>query len=227
MKTDNAKMKVEIWSDIVCPFCYIGKRKFEAALSEFKAASDVEIIWKSYQLSPAMKTVPGKSSHQYLAEHKQISLGEATALNNRVAGWAQQVGLAFNFDKAVPANTFMAHRFLHLARQHGLQSEAEEKLFSAHFTEGKNCDDLQTLVAIGSEIGLDASLVQDVLESDGFAAEVRNDIAEARELGLRGVPFFVFDRKFALSGAQDSSIFLNTLEKAFDSWQKENPGLAT
>jgi len=223
MSTIKSKMKIEIWSDVVCPFCYIGKRKFEAALSDFKHASDVEIIWKSYQLSPEMKTIPGKSIHQYLSEHKRISLSEATAMNSQVAGWAMQVGLQYHFDKAIPANTFRAHRFSHLAKQHGVQNEAEEKLFSAYFTEGKNIDDLETLVQIGTEIGMEASSVKEVLESDKYADAVRSDIQEAYSLGLRGVPFFVFDRKYSVSGAQDSKVFLTTLEKAYESWRKENP----
>lgn len=210
-------MKIEIWSDVVCPFCYIGKRKFEAALADFKHASDLEIIWKSYQLSPEMKTVPGKSIHQYLSEHKRISLSEATSMNNQVADWAKNVGLQYNFDKAIPANTFMAHRFSHLAKQHGVQNEAEEKLFSAYFTKGKNIDDVETLSQIGAEIGIDAELVRKTLESNEYADAVRNDIQEAINLGLRGVPFFVFDRKYAVSGAQDSKVFLDTLEKAFES----------
>lgn len=223
MNTVNNKMKVEIWSDVICPFCYIGKRKFEAALVDFKYASNIEIIWKSYQLSPEMKTVPGKSIHQYLSEHKRISLEEAMALNYQVTGWAQHVGLQYNFDKAIPANTFLAHRFSHLALHHGLQNEAEEKLFSAYFTEGKNIDDVEILAQIGVEIGIDAGLVKSTLESDDYAEAVRSDILEAYSLGLRGVPFFVFDRKYAVSGAQDNKVFLNTLEKAFDLWRKENP----
>lgn len=223
MSSTKNKLKIEIWSDVVCPFCYIGKRKFEAAFAEFKHADDVEIIWKSYQLSPEMKTIQGKNIHQYLSEHKRISLGEATAMNNQVATWAQQVGLQYNFDIAIPANTFMAHRFSHLAKQQGVQNEAEEKLFSAYFTEGKNIDNVETLAQIGAEIGIEAGLVKSTLESNEYADAVRNDISEAWSLGLRGVPFFVFDRKFAVSGAQDSKVFLNTLEKAHDSWRKENP----
>lgn len=223
MSSTENKMKIEIWSDVVCPFCYIGKRKFEVALSDFKHANELEIIWKSYQLSPQMKTVPGKSIHQYLSEHKRISLEEATTLNNQVADWARQAGLQYNFDKAIPANTFMAHRFSHLARAQGVQNEAEEKLFSTYFTEGKNIDDVDTLAQIGAEIGIDAGLVKSTLKSDEYAEAVRNDIQEAYRLGLRGVPFFVFDRKYSVSGAQDSIVFLNTLEKAYESWRNENP----
>jgi len=223
MSSTKNKLRIEIWSDVICPFCYIGKRKFEAALAEYKYPNNLEIIWKSYQLSPEMKTVPGKSIHQYLSEHKRISLTEATSMNNQVADWAKNVGLQYNFDKAIPANTFMAHRFSHLAMQHGVQNEAEEKLFSAYFTEGKNIDDVETLTQIGSEIGIDADLVRNTLKSNEFADAVKNDIQEAFSLGLRGVPFFVFDRKYSVSGAQDSKVFLNTLEKAYESWQKENP----
>lgn len=223
MDSGKNKMKVEIWSDVVCPFCYIGKRRLETALSEFKEASTIEITWKSFQLSPDMQTDPGKNIHQHLSEHKRISLDQAKSLNNQVTGMAKQAGLVFNLDQAIPANTFNAHRFLHLAKHRGLQEEAEEKLFKAYFTDGKNNDDYQTLALIGSEIGLDPSEVMTVLESNQYADEVRQDIAEARQLGVRGVPFFVFDRKYALSGAQDSQVFLETLEKAFAAWRKENP----
>lgn len=223
MDSSKNKMKVEIWSDVVCPFCYIGKRKFEAALSEFKESSNLEITWKSFQLSPDTRTDPGKNIHQYLAEHKRISLEQAKSLNNQVTNMAKQVGLVFNFDQAIPVNTFNAHRFLHLAKQHGLQEEAEEKLFKAYFTDGKNTDDLQTLMLIGNEIGLDPADVKQVLESNQYTDEVRQDVADAHKLGIRGVPFFLVDRKYAVSGAQDSKVFLETLEKAFIVWRKENP----
>ena len=223
MDSSINKMKVEIWSDVVCPFCYIGKRKLEAALSEFKEASSIEITWKSFQLSPETRTDPGKNIHQYLAEHKRISLEQAKSLNNQVTNLAKQVGLVFNFDQAIPVNTFNAHRVLHLAKQHGLQEEAEEKLFKAYFTDGKNSDDPQTLMHLGSGISLDPAEVKQVLESNQYADEVRQDVAEAHKLGVRGVPFFLVDRKYAVSGAQDSKVFLETLEKAFTAWRKENP----
>lgn len=223
MDSSINKMKVEIWSDVVCPFCYIGKRKFEAAMSEFKESSNIEITWKSFQLSPETRTDPGKNIHQYLAEHKRISLEQAKSLNNQVTNMAKQVGLVFNFDQAIPVNTFNAHRFLHLAKQHGLQDDAEEKLFKAYFTDGKNTDDTQTLMLIGSEIGLDPAEVKQVLESNQYADEVQQDVTDAHKLGIRGVPFFLVDRKYAVSGAQDSKVFLDTLEKAFAAWRKENP----
>lgn len=222
MKTTENKMKVEIWSDIMCPFCYIGKRKFETALSQFSHASDVEIVWKSFLLSPDMKTAPEKNIHQFLAEHKDISIEQARNLNNQVALSARQNGLVYNFDKTIPANSINAHRLSHLAKQHGLQDKAEEILFKAYFTDGKNIDDIPTLILLGTEIGLDADKVKTALENNSYTDDVRQDIYKASQIGVRGVPFFLFNNKLAVTGAQDSSVFLNTLEKALSEWKKEN-----
>ena len=199
----------------MCPFCYIGKRKLESALAQFPHKNEVEVIWKSFQLSPDLKSDPGKNIHQYLSEHKGISLEQAKQMNDQVTRMAQQEGLTYHFDQSKVANSFDAHRFLHLAKQHGVQLEAEEKLFAAYFTEGKDIGDRETLIRIGQELGLDPAAVKSALESDQFAAAVHADIDEARRLGIRGVPFFVFDRKYAVSGAQDSSVFLAALEKSF------------
>lgn len=212
------KMKVEIWSDVMCPFCYIGKRKFENALKQFSNSGNVEIEWKSFQLSPHMKTAPDKSVHQFLSEHKGISLAQATSLNDRVTEMARQVGLDYRFDKAVPANSFKAHRFTHFAKKKDVQGKAEEALFNAYFTEGKNIDDTITLMKLGEEIGLDPLETKQVLESDEYSNEVRHDIHEAREIGVNGVPFFVFNRRYAVSGAQDPEAFLQVLKKSYDEW---------
>ena len=208
-------MKIEIWSDIMCPFCYIGKRRFDEALAQFAHKDQVEIEWKSFMLSPDMQTDPSKNINQFLAEHKGISLEEATGMNDHVANIAAQAGLTYNFDKAVVANSFNAHRFIHFAKQYGKQSEAEEKLFAAYFTEGKNIDDAPTLIAIAAEIDLDAAKLTNVMGSGAYAKDVLADIQEAQELGIRGVPFFVLNRKYAISGAQETAVFLDTLEKAF------------
>src|SRR5699024_8083466 len=215
-------MKIEIWSDIMCPFCYIGKRKFEAALNDFKNKDKVEVIWKSYQLSPDLKTQPEKSIHQFLAKHKGFSVEEAKQMNNQVAQMAAGEGLTFNYDDMVVANSFNAHRFAHFAKAHGKQNEAEELLFRSHFTDGKNIDDIATLVELGKELNLDANALQKSLESDDFAEDVKSDIREAMEIGVRGVPFFVFNRKYAVSGAQSSGVFLQTLEKSYEEWETEN-----
>jgi predicted DsbA family dithiol-disulfide isomerase len=219
----NKKMQVEIWSDVMCPFCYIGKRRFEKALEQYPDKDHIEIVWKSYQLSPDMKTDPSKNIHQYLAEHKGMSLQEAKNLNEQVSRMAAGEGLVYDLDKAVVANSFKAHRFAHFAKQAGRQDEAEEGLFRAYFTEGKNIDDTAVLLKMGEEIGLDSLALKTALENGDFADDVRGDIYEAQQLGVRGVPFFVFDRKYAVSGAQESTAFSQSLDRSFTEWRKENP----
>jgi predicted DsbA family dithiol-disulfide isomerase len=221
--TMNNKMKVEIWSDIMCPFCYIGKRKFETAFTQFPHKDKVQLVWKSFQLAPDLKTQPGKNIHQFLSEHKSISIEQAKAMNDHVTQMASQVGLVYNFDKSIVANSFNAHRFTHFAKQQGKQNEAEELLFRSYFTDGKNIDDYQTLIQLGVEIGLDIASLKAALENGSYADDVRADIIEAQQLGVTGVPFFVLDRKYAISGAQESQTFLETLTKAYEEWQKHNP----
>ena len=217
------KMKVEIWSDVMCPFCYIGKRKFEKALAQFPYGDKVQVEWKSFQLAPELKTQPEKSIHQFLSEHKGISIEQAKGMNDHVTQVARQVDLIYNFDRSIVANSFNAHRFTHFAKQYNKQNEAEEILFRSYFTDGKNIDDYQTLIALGKEIGLDAEVLKAALENGSYADNVRADIDEALKLGVRGVPFFVFNRKYAISGAQENNVFLGTLHKTFDEWRKANP----
>jgi predicted DsbA family dithiol-disulfide isomerase len=212
---DKEKMEIEIWSDVMCPFCYIGKRKFEQAVAQFPEREHLHVIWKSYQLSPDLVTDPNKDINQYLAEHKGMSVEEAKGLNDQVTQMAAEVGLEYNFDQSVLANSFDAHRFTHFAKQYNKQMEAEEMLFKAYFTDGKNIDDHDTLIQLGLEIGLDPALLEVALHNGSYAEEVRSDIYEAQQVGVRGVPFFVIDRKYAISGAQDSKTFLQALEKAY------------
>ena len=220
MESKENKMLVEIWSDVMCPFCYIGKRKFEAALAQFPDRADIQLVWKSFQLSPDMKTDTAKKIHQYLAEHKGFSLQEAKRMNDQVTLLAAKVGLIYNFDKSIVANSFNAHRFSHFAKQNGKQNEAEEKLFQAYFTDGKNIDDYSTLIQLATEIGLDAATLKVALENGMYADEVKKDVYEAQQVGVRGVPFFVFNRKHAVSGAQESQLFLQTLAKSFAEFRK-------
>jgi len=215
-------MKIEIWSDVMCPFCYIGKRRFEDALQQFEHKDEVEVEWKSFQLNPDMKTDPSVKINQYLADVKGWNLDYAQQMNNHVTEMAAQVGLTYDFDKAVVANSFNAHRLSHLAKKHGLGEAAEEALFKAYFIEGKNIDDKDTLIGLGVSIGLNADEIKQTLESDAFAEEVRYDIAEAQQLGIRGVPFFVMNNKYGVSGAQAVPVFFETLEKSFVDWQQEN-----
>lgn len=216
-------MKIEIWSDIMCPFCYIGKRRFEAALEQFSHKDKVEVEWKSFLLSPDVETDPSKNMNQFLAEHKGISVEEARQMHAYVTDMAAKSGLQYNFDIAIPANSFNAHRFLHFAKQYGKQDEAEERLFRAYFTEGKNIDDAQTIMAIAAALGLDTSALALAMGSDAFVEDVIADVQEAQQIGVRGVPFFVFNRKYAISGAQESDAFLQTLEKAYEEWQAAAP----
>jgi predicted DsbA family dithiol-disulfide isomerase len=223
MNSTTPRMTIEIWSDVMCPFCYIGKRKFETALAQFNHRSNIDIVWKSFQLAPDLKTNPDKNIHQFLAEHKGMSLEQAKRMNDQMAQAAKQVGLHYDFDKAIPANSFNAHRFSHLAKQHGLQNDAEERLFKAYFTEGKNIDDISTLVQLGVEIGLAAAEIKTVLESDQYTKDVHQDIDEAQQVGVRGVPFFVLDRKYAISGAQNSETFLQAIDTSYAEWLQQNP----
>jgi predicted DsbA family dithiol-disulfide isomerase len=216
-------MKVEIWSDVMCPFCYIGKRRFEDALQHFENKDEIEIEWKSFQLNPDLETDTSINIDQYLADVKGWTIDHARDLNAHVTQMAAEAGLTYNFDKAVVANSFKAHRFSHLAKKNGLGIEAEEQLFKAYFTDGKNIDDLNTLVELGKQIGLDAAEVRQALESNAYADDVKHDIAEAQHLGIQGVPFFVLNNKYAVSGAQAAPVFEQTLQKAYADWQKEHP----
>ncbi len=213
-------MKVEIWSDVMCPFCYIGKRRFEHALAQFPQREEIEVVWKSFQLDPEMPTEAGTNINEYLAERKGWTVQYAEQVNSQVTAMAAEVGLTYDFDKAVVANSFDAHRFSHLAAQHGLGDAAEESLFKAYFTEGKNIADHAVLAELGASIGLDAAEVSATLAGTSYAGEVRQDIAEAAALGARGVPFFVIDRKYAVSGAQPQEVFLQALERSYKEYAK-------
>lgn len=220
-KMEN-KMKIEIWSDVMCPFCYIGKRKLDTALAQFEDKDNIEVVWKSYQLDPSLQTQPDKTLEDMMTA-KGFKLQQTRNMNGQATQMAKQVGLVYNLDKAIPANTFNAHRFIHFAKKDGKQNEAEEVLFRSYFTDGKNIDDYPTLIELGKEIGLDAVALKAALENGSFAEEVKADMEEARQVGVSGVPFFVVNRKYGMSGAQDTNVFLQTLRKAFAEWRKENP----
>lgn len=217
-------MQVEIWSDIMCPFCYIGKRRFENALKLFPNASEIEVIWKSYQLDPNQEDVPGKSINQYLAERKGWTVEYAREMNKYVTDMAAGEGLVYDMDKAVVANSFNAHRLIQMAKTKGLGDAAEEAFFNAYFTKGININDAAEIMAIGVSIGLNEQDIADMLDSGQFVNEVRADAAEAAMFGARGVPFFVFNRKYAISGAQPNEAFSQVLATAFSDWKltKEN-----
>jgi predicted DsbA family dithiol-disulfide isomerase len=220
-------MKVDIWSDIRCPFCYIGKRKFETALAKFPQKDKVEVEWHSYELDPGLKTQSRTLVYDYLAKRKGISRESSIQLHRQLTETASDVGLTYNFDTTVVANSFDAHRLIQLAKINGLGDAAEERLFKAYYTEGKDISDHLTLIILGDEIGLNGKLVKQMLDGDDLADEVRYDQHQAKELGIQGVPFFVINERYGVSGAQQPEVFLETLEKAWQEYEKEKPEVAT
>jgi predicted DsbA family dithiol-disulfide isomerase len=213
-------MKVDIWSDIACPWCYIGKRRIEKALAGFEHRDQVEVVWHSYQLDPDAPGISDQTVTEVLAQKYGRSLAQAAAMNERVSGIAAHDGLEYHLGKARYGNTFDAHRLIHLAATHHLQDAMEERLFRAYFTEGAALGDTETLVKLASEVGLDADEVRAVLASDAYANEVRADIQKARRLGIQGVPFFAIDEKYGVSGAQPSDVLKEVLEQA---WIEAHP----
>jgi predicted DsbA family dithiol-disulfide isomerase len=206
-------MQVEIWSDVVCAWCYIGKRRFEQALASFEGRDDVEVTWRSFELDPEGSREPILLT-QLLAEKYDIHGQEAVDRHARTTSTAAGVGLTLHLDRALSGNTFDAHRVIHLARAHGLQAAAQERLFSGYFSEGLPISNRDTLVELASSIGLAADGVRAMLEGDCFADEVRDDELTAARFGISGVPFFVLDRRLALSGAQPVEVMLGALEQA-------------
>jgi predicted DsbA family dithiol-disulfide isomerase len=210
-------MKIEIWSDVMCPFCYLGKRRLEKALHDSGLEAEAEITWKSFQLNPDMKTEPGKGIEAYLVEKKGWSLDQIRKSHARLTEAAAEMGLLYDFDKAVVANSFDAHRLVQLAKTRGLGDAMEERLFKAYFSEGGNIADHATLARLAADAGLPAADAEAVLgDKKAYARDVLEDVREAQELGVNGVPFFVFDRKFAVSGAQDTAVFIKALTKAHE-----------
>lgn len=215
-------MKVEIWSDVVCPFCYIGKRQFERALARFDHADDTDVVWRSFELDPGAPAERPGSQIDHLAAKYGMSRADAQAAQDRVQASAARVDLALDFDRARPGNTFTAHRLVHLAAGHGRQEEMAERLFSATFTEGRAIGDPAVLASLAVEVGLPAEEVAQVLGSDRYADAVRADEDEARSLGISGVPFFVVDRAYGVSGAQGEEALLEVLDRA---WSEANPAV--
>jgi protein disulfide-isomerase len=207
-------MHIEIWSDIHCPFCYLGKRRLEAALESWSGKEPVQIEWKSFQLNPDQQRVPGRTVHQYLAEKYGMSLAKAQETHARMTETGRGEGIEFDFDNLVLSNSFLAHRLLHYAKSKNLGNALKEILFRRHFSEGEDVGEKSVLISTAVEAGLKAEETEALLNSDQFKAEVHADIEEAMRLGIRGVPFFLFDRKFAVSGAQGVDVFLGALNKA-------------
>jgi predicted DsbA family dithiol-disulfide isomerase len=205
-------VKIEVWSDVVCPWCYIGKRRLEHALRDFEHADEVEVTWRSFQLNPDTPKGTAVPTMEYLASRFGP---QSKAMTGRVAELARAEGLDFDFDAALTVNTLDAHRVLHLANDLGVGDAAKERLLRAHFTEGADLSDPDVLAGLLGEVGVDQGRARAVLASREYAEAVRDDFEEAERLGANGVPFFVIDRKYGISGAQPAEAFLHALRTAY------------
>jgi predicted DsbA family dithiol-disulfide isomerase len=208
-------VKVDIWSDVVCPWCYVGKRRFEAAARAFEHGDELEIEFHSFELDPHAPHEREGSTAARLARKYGMTIDQAVAANDRLTRVGAEEGIEFNFEQARAGNTFDAHRLIHLARDRGLQAEVKESLMRAYFTDGELISDHNTLVRAAVAAGLEADEVRAVLESDAYADAVRADEDAALDLGIGGVPFFVVDGKFAISGAQHPDVMVDVLERAW------------
>ncbi len=204
-------MKIEVWSDVVCPWCYIGKRRLEAALEDFD--EDVEVTWRSFQLDPSAPTDPQGPLDEALAKKYGVGLEQARSMMARMTQTAAEEGLDFDFDSARGGNTFDAHRVIHFARSKDKQGEMKERLLSAYMCEGRPISDPGELATLAGEVGLDEDEVRAMLEGDAYEDEVRFDRAEARQLGVTGVPFFLIEEKYGIPGAQAAETLLDALQR--------------
>jgi predicted DsbA family dithiol-disulfide isomerase len=219
-----ARLGIDIWSDIACPWCYIGKRRLEKALANFPGRESVHIVWHAFELNPSAprEDNAGKYSER-IAKKYGTSARDAEGMISRMTDVAKAEGLNFDFEIIRPGNTFDAHRLLHLALRQGLQDKVKERFLRAYFSEGEGISDTKTLLRLAVDAGLEAEQVQAVLESDAYAREVREDEAEARELGINGVPFFVLAERYAVSGAQPSEVLEQALEQAHRAIEEPAP----
>ena len=211
---------VEIWSDIACPWCYVGKRRFEAALAEFEHRDEVRVTWRSFELDPSAPREREGDRAAHLAEKYGTTRERADEMHRHMTDVAAKDGLEFRFDIARDGNTFDAHRLLHLAAAHGAQDALKERLFRAHFTEGELPADHETLERLAVEVGLPADEVREVLATDRYATDVRADESTATALGITAVPFFVVDRAIGAVGAQPSEVLRELLEEG---WEQRSP----
>ena len=215
-------MRIEIWSDIACPWCYIGKRRLETAVDGFEHGDDVEVVYRSFQLDPTAPTTVTETAQQMLADRYGVSPAEAAQMQARVTELAAAEGMTWRHDETLHANTLDAHRLLHLAKQEGRQVQLKEALLAANFAEARNLADHAVLREIAVGAGLPADRVDAVLAGDEFAADVRADVDRARAYGATGVPFFVVDQKYGVSGAQPTELFGQLLERA---WRESHPSV--
>lgn len=209
---DVTPLTVDVWSDVACPWCYIGKRRLEQALARFPHADQVQVRFHSFQLDPSLPARHEGSERDYLVQHKGMAAATVDQMMARVAGLAADEGLRFDFDRAVVANTLPAHQLLHLAAAHDVAAPVKEALLAAHFVEGRDIGDPAVLAGIGEQAGIPATEVTAALDDGRYREAVAADVAEAGRLGIQGVPFYVLDGRYGLSGAQPADTFLQALE---------------
>jgi predicted DsbA family dithiol-disulfide isomerase len=220
-------MDVEIWSDVVCPWCYIGKRRFERAVASFDHSGEVTVTYRSFELDPDAPAQRTGTNAEHLARKYGMTIAQAEQANEQMTERAAADGLEFRLDVIRGGNTFDAHRLLHLAKDRGLQPEMKDRLLRATFTEGLPIADKPTLVRLAAEVGLPEAQVQAVLDGDGYADAVRADELQAARYGISGVPFFVADGKYAVSGAQPPKVLLQLLRRAYDERSRLTPVAVT
>jgi predicted DsbA family dithiol-disulfide isomerase len=213
-------MKVEVWSDVVCPWCYVGKRHLEEALARFRHGDQVSVEWRSFELNPASARRVGLSMSQILQRKYGMSEDQAEAANLRMTALAAGVGLEYHLDRVQAGNTFDAHRLIHLAATHGLGDAMKERLLAAYFSEGQPVGERSVLTKLAVDVGLDPTEVDSMLVGDDFATDVRDDESRAASMGVRGVPFFVIDEAIGVSGAQPADVLLEALEQG---WSESHP----
>lgn len=216
------KLKIQIWSDIMCPFCYIGKRRLENAISQFGHQDEIEIEWKSFQLDPNYIASEDDDLVERLAEKYQKDKDWSVEMLESMTQNAANSGLEFHFEKTITTNSLNAHRLLHLAKKYQRGTTLKELLFKAYLTDGEDVNDIETLKKLGIQTGLDANEIDQVLQSNAYTKEVEEDMLMAQKIGIQGVPFFVFDNKYAISGAQHVETFVKTLEKVWEEGQFES-----
>ena len=207
-------MKIEVWSDFVCPFCYIGKRRLEIALEKFEHKDEVELVFKSFELDPSSKKKFDENIHEIIAKKYGIPVEQAKASNNQLVAQAKALGLNYNFDDLIPTNTFDAHRVVHYAKTEGKVNELAERIFKAYFVDSLNISDHKVLASLAHEVGLNSEKALSILESNQYGEEVRKDEETALKLRISGVPYFLINNKYVVSGAQTPELFLEALEKA-------------
>ena len=215
-------MKVDIWSDTRCPFCFIGKKNFEKALQNFTQNEKIEVNWHSFQLDPKMKTDLSRNHYEYLYDIKGHSLQETIKMHENLIQIGKNAGIDFNFDEVKVSNSFKSQMLIQLAKEKGKANEMEELLFEAYFILGKNIDDIEVLSEIGDKLGFTKEEIETAVQSPELTDLVNNDIEEAASLGINSVPFFVFNRKYAISGAQPTHLFAEVLEKSLSEFLENN-----